>query len=43
MPKSAKTSKEAEDRIKMYNGSTMFVHVQYFDVTPNGIMPNKPI
>jgi hypothetical protein len=43
MPKSAKTSKEAEDRIKMYNGSTMFVHVQYFDVTPNGNMPNKPI
>ena len=43
MPKSAKTSKEAEARIKLYNGSTMFVHSQYFDVTPNGNMPNKPI
>ena len=42
MPKSAKTSKEAEARIKMYNGSTMFVHSQYFVVTPNGNMPNKP-
>ena len=43
MPKSAKTSKEAEARIKLYNGSTMFVHSQYFEVTPNGNMPNKPI
>jgi len=42
MPKSAKTCKEAEARIKMYNGSTMFVHSQYFVVTPNGNMPNKP-
>ena len=42
MPKSAKTSKEAEARIKLYNGSTMFVHSQYFEVTPNGNMPNKP-
>ena len=43
MPKSARTSKEAEARIKLYNGSTMFEHVQYFEVTPNGNMPNKPI
>ena len=43
MPKSAKTSKDAEARIKLYNGSTMFVHAQYFEVTPNGNMPNKPI
>jgi hypothetical protein len=43
MPKSAKTGKEAEARIKLYNGSTMFVHSQYFEVTPNGNMPNKPI
>jgi hypothetical protein len=42
MPKSAKTSKEAEARINLYNGSTMFVHSQYFVVTPNGNMPNKP-
>jgi hypothetical protein len=42
MPKSAKTCKEAEARIKMYNGYTMFVHSQYFVVTPNGNMPNKP-
>lgn len=43
MPKTAKTSKETEARIKLYNGSTMFVHSQYFEVTPNGNMPNKPI
>lgn len=43
MPKTAKTSKEAEARIKLYNGSTMFTHSQYFEVTPNGNMPNKPI
>jgi len=43
MPKSARTSKEAYARIQQWNGKSMSVYSQYFEVTPNGNMPNRPI
>ena len=43
MPKSARTSKEAYARIQQWNGKSLSVHSQYFEVTPNGNMPNRPI
>lgn len=42
MPKTAKTTKQAEARIKSFEGGTMFTHVQYFEVQPNGNTPDRP-
>ena len=42
LPKSAKTSKEAEDRIFGFEDNTMFVHYQYFEVKPHGNAPDRP-
>lgn len=41
MPKTAKTSMDAERHINSFNG-TMFAHYQYFDVKPNGNSPDRP-
>jgi hypothetical protein len=42
LPKSANTSKEAEERIFDFDGNTMFVHYQYFLVKPHGNAPDRP-
>lgn len=42
MPRTAKTIKEATDRIMTWSGNTMFIHYQYFDVKPNGNSPDRP-
>ena len=42
LPKTSKTVKAAEARIKSFNNGTMFEHVQYFEVQPHGNMPNRP-
>jgi hypothetical protein len=42
LPKTAKTTKQAEARIKGFQGGKMFTHVQYFEVQPHGNVPNKP-
>ena len=42
MPKTAKTVKEATDRIMTYEGGQMFVHAQSFEVQPNGNAPDRP-
>lgn len=42
MPRTAKTVKEATDRIMSWAGGTMFTHFQYFDVKPNGNSPDRP-
>ena len=43
MPKTAKTTSEAQNRILSFSGGTMFVHYQYFIVTPKGNTPDRPI
>lgn len=43
MPKTSRTIKSAESRIKSYEGGDMFVHSQYFDVQTNGNTPNRPL
>jgi hypothetical protein len=42
MPKTAKTTDEALKRIQGFAGGTMFVHVQYFVVKPNGNSVDRP-
>ncbi len=42
MPRTAKTTDEAMERIWMFERGTMFVHVQYFEVKPNGNKPDRP-
>jgi hypothetical protein len=42
MPRTAKTVKEATDRIMTWAGGTMFTHFQYMDVKPNGNSPDRP-
>lgn len=42
MPKTSNTTEEAEDRIWEFEGGTMFIHFQYFDVKPNGNAPDRP-
>lgn len=42
MPKTAKTTEEAMERIWDFAGGTMFVHVQYFEVMPNGNAKDRP-
>ena len=42
MPRTAKTTDEAMERIWDFEGNTMFVHYQYFVVKPNGNKPDRP-
>lgn len=42
MPRTAKTTEEAMERIWMFEKGTMFVHYQYFVVKPNGNAPDRP-
>lgn len=42
MPKTAKTTDESMERIWDFEGGTMFVHVQYFEVKPNGNAKDRP-
>lgn len=42
MGKTAKTTEEATTRIQSFNGGTMFTHVQYHIVKPNGNKPDRP-
>ena len=42
MTRTAKTIDEATKRIESFAGGTMFTHVQYHEVMPNGNMPNRP-
>jgi hypothetical protein len=42
MPKTAKTSAEAEKHIFTFAGNKMFVHYQSFDVKPHGNAPDRP-
>lgn len=42
MPKTAKTTEESMERIWDFAGGTMFVHVQYFEVMPNGNAKDRP-
>ena len=42
MPKTAKTTDESMERIWDFEGGTMFVHVQYFEVKPNGNAVDRP-
>ena len=42
MPKTAKTAEEAMERIWDFAGGTMFVHMQYFEVMPNGNAKDRP-
>jgi hypothetical protein len=42
MPRTAKTTEEAMERIWDFEGKTMFVHYQYFVVKPNGNKPDRP-
>lgn len=41
MPKTAATVKQAEKRIKSFEGGYMFIHVQSFTVTPHGNNSDK--
>ena len=43
LPKSAQTSKESEERLKTFEGGTMFVHSQVYYVKPNGNRPDRPL
>jgi hypothetical protein len=42
MPRTSKTIKEATKRIESWFGGTMFTHVQYFEVKPNGNAEDRP-
>ena len=42
MPRTAQTTDEAMERIWDFEGGTMFVHFQYFDVKPHGNSPDRP-
>lgn len=42
MPKTSQTTDEAMERIWDFEGGTMFVHFQYFDVKPHGNSPDRP-
>jgi hypothetical protein len=42
LPKSAKTSDEAEERIFSFEDGKMFVHYQYFEVKPHGNAADRP-
>jgi hypothetical protein len=42
MPKTANTTDEAMEWIWDFEGETMFVHYQYFEVKPNGNADDRP-
>lgn len=42
MPRTSQTTDEAMERIWDFEGGTMFVHFQYFDVKPHGNSPDRP-
>ena len=42
MPRTSKTIKEATKHIESWAGGTMFTHVQYFIVRPNGNAEDRP-
>ena len=42
MPRTSKTIKDATKRIESWAGGTMFTHVQYFEVRPNGNAEDRP-
>jgi hypothetical protein len=42
LPKTSNTTEEAEERIWDFEGGTMFIHFQYFDVKPHGNAPDSP-
>lgn len=42
MPKTHNTVEEATERIWDFEGGTMFIHYQYFDVKPHGNYPDRP-
>lgn len=42
MPRTAQTTDEALERISDFEGGTMFIHYQYFDVKPHGNSPDRP-
>ncbi len=42
MPRTAQTTDEAMERIWDFEGGTMFIHFQYFDVKPHGNSPDRP-
>lgn len=42
MPRTAKTTEEAMERIWDFENGTMFVHYQYFIVKPHGNKPDRP-
>lgn len=42
MPKTAKTTDDAFERIDGWRDHEMFVHIQYFEVKPNGSSPDRP-
>ncbi len=42
LPRTAKTTEEAADRIKSFDGTAMATHVQYFVVRPHGNKEDRP-
>jgi hypothetical protein len=42
MLRTSKTTEEATKRIESFEGGTMFTHVQYHVVKPNGNKPDRP-
>jgi len=42
MPKTARTTKEAEERLRTFEGEPMFVHSQVFYAKPKGNAPDRP-
>lgn len=42
MPRTAQTTNEAMGRISDFEGGTMFIHYQYFNVKPHGNSPDRP-
>jgi len=43
MPKTARTTKEAEERIRTFEGEPMFVHSQVYYASPKGNAPDRPM
>ena len=43
LPKTAQTTKEAEERLKSFEGGQMFMHSQVFYGKPNGNRPDRPL
>lgn len=43
LPKSSQTTKEAEERLRSFEGGEMYVHSQVHYVKPNGNRPDRPM